>query len=124
MKKYLKTTSEILEALVNCKDVFEESSGARIFMRNGIIFRELGGETYINAEFNSGVSMYVSDMKLTVGKIYRVRDGRRAFISWISDKYAYGCIEKWSKICKWNLDDCKIVNGQDNTDIVSLWEGE
>lgn len=127
MKKHLKTTSEILKALSDGKDVFEESSGARIFMKNGIICRDSYGETYINAEFNSSVAMYVWEkdpLKLITGENYRVKDGRRAFISFRGDKYAYGCIENWNKICKWNLDDCKSADGPDNTDIVSLWEGE
>lgn len=125
MKKYLKTTKEILKALSGGKDVYEESSSAHIFMKNGIIFRDLYGTTYINAEIDTSVAMYVWEkdpLILITGENYRVKDGRRAFISFRDDKVAYGCIENWNKICKWNLDDCKSVGGPDNTDIVSLWE--
>ena len=127
MRKYLNSLEEIAKALKEGNDVFEAGSTASFRIVDGLLTRFEDGKIFIGAQiiFRHGTYYcYEEDpLKLETGRSYRIKDSRRAFICWTDDEYAYGCIEHWSKLCKWNREGGR-ADGPGNTDIIEEWREE
>lgn len=63
------------------------------------------------------------ELKLEVGKCYRTRDGRKAFISVVDDMYAYGIIEGNSVVTTWGHNGVCDTD-DDGGDIISEWSDD
>ena len=124
MKKYLNSLEEITKALKEGNDVFDNGTNTYFKLVDGLLIRFENGKTYIGAQIFFCPRTYYcyeeDPLKLEVGKLYKIRDSRKAFICLVNDEYVYGCIEHWSKLCKWNRDGGR-VDGPDNTDLIEEW---
>lgn len=83
MKRYLNTIEEIAEALQNEKVVFIGNDDNQLKLVNGIMFK-FNGKITINPsilfEPNHIYTYDVEPLKLEVGKFYKTRDGKKAFV--------------------------------------------
>jgi hypothetical protein len=65
-------------------------------------------------------------LKLEAGKLYRTRDGRKAFIAHISPnspyKSAHGCMEESTSKTSWYLDGSFADEEESRHDLISLWD--
>lgn len=127
MKKYLNSLEEIAKALKEGKEVFEDDSDALFKNVEGILTRFDGNRISFGAQLLFCPRTYYcyeeDPLKLETGKLYRIKDSRKAFICWTDDEYAYGCIEHWGKLCKWTREGGR-ADGPGNTDIVEEWREE
>lgn len=118
---------EILAELQDSRQVFDECVSAYYKMVAGFIVRFQGSEIYLGAEIPIQKNRYYcyvdNSIELKVGKNYKTKDSRKAFISAIHDEVAYGAIEHWAKICKWNINGNGIEEPE-NVNIVAEWEEE
>lgn len=124
MKKYLNSLEEIAKTLKEGKEVFEDGSDVLFKNVDGILTRFDGNKIYFGAQLLFCPRTYYcyeeDPLKLETGKLYKIKDSRKAFICWTDDEYAYGCIEHWSKLCKWNREGGR-ADGPGNTDIIEEW---
>lgn len=127
MKKYLNSMSEILAELQDSGQVFDECTSAYYKIVAGFIIRFEGGEIYLGAQIPIKKNRYYcyvdNPIELKVGKNYKLEDGRKAFISFIDEDIAYGSIEKWDKMCKWDINGNGIEEPK-NVNIIAEWEEE
>lgn len=90
MKIYLNTIEEIAEALQNEKVIFVNNDDNQFKLVNGIVFG-FNGEITINPSIpfeSNRIYTYGSEqLKLEVGKFYKTRDGRKAWITERDDNY-------------------------------------
>ena len=127
MKKYLNSMSEILAELQDSGQVFDEGTSAYYKIVAGFIIRFEGGDIYLGAQIPIQKNRYYcyvdNPIELKIGKNYKTKDGRKAFISAIHDEVAHGATEHWAKICKWNINGNGIEEPE-NVNIVAEWEEE
>lgn len=127
MKKYLNSLEEITKALKEGKNVFDEGTDTSFKLIDGLLIRFERDKIFIGAQIIFCPRTYYcyeeDPLKLETGKLYRIKDSRKAFICWTDDEYAYGCIEHWGKMCKWTREGGR-ANGPGNTDIVEEWREE
>lgn len=127
MKKYLNSLEEIAKVLKEGREVFEDGADTSFKLVDGLLTRFNSGKIFIGAQiiFRHGTYYcYEEDpLKLETGKLYKIKDSRKAFICWTDDEYAYGCIEHWSKLCKWYREGGR-ADGPGNTDIIEEWREE
>lgn len=127
MKKYLNSLEEISKALKEGREVFEDGADALFKNVDGILTRFEKGKIYFGAQLLFCPRTYYcyeeDPLKLETGMLYKIKDSRKAFICWTDDEYAYGCIEHWSKLCKWNREGGR-ADGPGNTDIIEEWREE
>lgn len=132
MKTYLKdlTPDEVIRKLKAGEVVNFESSKEKIKIIDGII-----SGFYPNGDTMLNVSLDLTDdilyfetpdeLKIEVGKCYRTRDGRKAFISYYeasTDKY-YGIIYGENLMRSWNPNgECLTVC--ENKDLISEWSDD
>ena len=68
------------------------------------------------------------ELKLEVGKLYRTRDGRKAFIAIIAPnpphKSAHGCMEGATSTSSWYLDGRFADKEESRHDLIELWFDE
>ena len=84
MKKYLKTPEEVIDVLQDGK-VVTNKEGCHYKMYKGVIFCFWKNKKQWDITFTLGYSddLYVDEpepLKLEVGKFYKTRDGRKAFV--------------------------------------------
>ena len=128
MKKYLDNVQEVVEALKKGETVFTTVTSSEVFyMYEGVIVKACkNGHKYVGAMLPIKPDTFryyikVEDpLKLETGMSYRIKDSRKAFICWTDEDFAYGCIEHWSKLCKWNREGGR-ADGPGNTDIIEEW---
>lgn len=127
MKKYLNNLEEITKVLKEGKDIFEDGTGISFRLVNDLLIRFDGDKIYIGAQIFFCPRTYYcyeeDPLKLETGMVYKIKDSRKAFICWTDDEYAYGCIEHWSKLCKWYRGGRR-DGGPGNTDIIEEWREE
>lgn len=124
MRKYLNSLEEITKALKEGREVFEDGADTSFRIVDGLLIRFNSGKIFIGAQIifcPRNYYCYKEDpLKLETGRSYRIKDSRKAFICWTDEEYAYGCIEHWSKLCKWNREGGR-ADGPGNTDIIEEW---
>lgn len=127
MKKYLNSLEEITKALKEGREVFEDGADTSFRLVDGLLIRFNSGKIFIGAQIifcPRNYYCYEEDpLKLETGKLYKIKDSRKAFICWADEDFAYGCIEHWSKLCKWNREGGR-ADGPGNTDIIEEWREE
>lgn len=110
MKTYLKdlTPEEVIRRLKAGEVVKNETTSYVCKVIDGVLcgFRS-DGEININTTFTiaKGGKYYFEtpdELKLEVGKCYRTRDGRKAFVAVVDDKYVFGVIEDDRVTATWN----------------------
>jgi len=124
MRKYLNSLEEIAKTLKEGKEVFEDGSDSSFRNVDGTLTRFDGNNICFGAQLLFCPRTYYcyeeDPLKLETGKLYRIKDSRKAFICWTDDEYAYGCIEHWGHLCKWNREGGR-ADGPGNTDIIEEW---
>ena len=83
-KRYLKTPEEVIDALQDGKEI-HDSEGRVWKLYNGCAIRKdksgfWSVNTPINAHFDGLYAYDTEPLKLEVGKFYKTRDGRKAWI--------------------------------------------
>lgn len=129
-KRYLKTPEEVIKELKEGKVVLDRT-GNKYKSINGFIVVNYLGEGWGINSFIGGdhEGLYVEEpkpLKLEVGKFYKTRDGRKAWIVECTDKKgAFPFMVAAQKEC--NLysvakDGRRYCDDTDETDLVAPWE--
>lgn len=82
MKRYLKTPEEVIDALQDGKVVID-GEGYNYKLYKGIIFWKYKNKWAVTPTTSCLYGLYVNEpepLKLEVGKFYKTRDGRKAWI--------------------------------------------
>jgi len=61
-------------------------------------------------------------LEIQQGKLYRLRDGRKAFIQYTDHELAIGCLEKSFTHYYWKLNGKSSADNVPHTDIISEWK--
>lgn len=127
-KKYLKTPEEVIDALQSGKKVETEDLEYKFI--NGILVAtsKTNKHWIIYPALSASIDHYINEsksLKLEVGKFYKTRDGRKAFVFAISEKsYNPLCVAIVG--CKSTYDvtaNGKYFDGEiTSDDLVALWE--
>lgn len=127
MKRYLKTPEEVIDALQAGKVVFD-FSGYSYKMYKGVIFWKDGKQWEVVPTLGYSYGLYIDEpepLKLEVGKFYKTRDDRKAFVYKITRNAVYPC---WVVLVNSNETYCCTVDGQyttneeRNRDLIAPWE--
>lgn len=129
-KRYLNTPEEVVQALQSGKVVLDTNKN-KYKMINGIIatYWASKNEWGLNMYINNRDNLYVEEseqLKLEVGKFYKTRDGRKAFIFTKIDnaRYPFAFIvvdgDFESKSC--TATGFHFDTKQDQLDLVAPWE--
>lgn len=131
MKRYLNTIEEIAEALQNEKVVFIGNDDNQLKLVNGIMFK-FNGKITINPsilfEPNHIYTYDVEPLKLEVGKFYKTRDGKKAFVYGkyknTNEIYPYAVVTVADPISESTVtENGKRCIGQETcSDLVAPWE--
>lgn len=133
MKKvYLKDLQpdEVIRRLRAGEVVKDEKSKEIIKMIEGILSNVSPfGNIRLNIILNPLCPDYYfeepEELKLEVGKCYRTRDGRKAFISNIyEDKSCLGVISGEKKFYQWHDNGKFLGELENNTDLISEWSDD
>lgn len=93
MKKYLKTVEEVMRALKEGKTVKNENGDAYVLKDGLIVQTFLGNLLSLNATIFFDENLYAEEpdeqLKIEVGKFYKTRDGRKAFVYANTDEEVY-----------------------------------
>lgn len=129
MKKYLNSPREIIKVLKEGKLIFEDGSDSVFKLVDGIIvhvyddYNDIGAQICLSNGARRRYYVQEGDpLTLEKGKLYKTRDGRKAFVS-STLVGACGSVENWDKILKWD-DDGTCLDGVKETDIVEEWREE
>ena len=133
MKRYLKTPEETVKALKSGKEVIIGSHFGRTYkykLIDGVICSWAGDCWILNDCLRSADKAYIDEseqFKLEVGKFYKTRNGRKAFVYAKTDTEPYHC---WAVI----IDSSDVgtfcctangvytVNKESEKDLVAPWE--
>lgn len=87
MKKYLKTPEEVIDALEAGKAIHSGFNETTSLLKGKYIVRKCSaGDIYFGAQIELNANPYIEvedpkpALKLEVGKFYKTRDGRKAFL--------------------------------------------
>lgn len=130
IKVYLNTLEETTKALQDGKVVYVNNDGNQFKLINGIVCRfNRGGKLEINPSIpveHSYIYTYEPEqLKLEVGKFYKTRDGKKAFICAFVDDDQY----PFSVAREGDVDTYPVTNtgklyldeGQSDSDIIDYW---
>ena len=133
MKTYLKdlTPEEVIRRLKAGEVVKHDNGNYEKKLIEGIIctFFNSGGFV-VNDALSDNSSEYFEtpdELKLEVGKCYKTRDGRKAFISIQNklDKKFSGIFVGCNSCCAWFNDGCyKIDKSESSFDLISEWRDD
>lgn len=138
MKTYLKdlTPEEVIRRLKAGEVVRYPDSNLEIKMIDGVLCRLTKHEIVYGTSLTvctsgTGYSEYYfetpAELKLEVGKCYKTRDGRKAFISIQNklDKKFSGIFVGCNYCCAWFNDGCyKIDKSESSFDLISEWNDD
>lgn len=82
-KRYLKTPEEVMQALKEGKTVKNENGDAYVLKDGLIVQTFLGNLLSLNTTIFFDANLYAEEpdeLKLEVGKFYKTRDGRKAWV--------------------------------------------
>lgn len=82
-KRYLKTPEEVSSALKEGKVVLDRTGNTYKSINSFVVVRYVGGGWGIDPFIGSHEGLYIDEpepLKLEVGKFYKTRDGRKAWI--------------------------------------------
>lgn len=129
-KKYLKTPEEVIKALKEGKTIKSVNKYEYVLKDGFILERNFGNLESINTTLFFEVNRYYIEeqepLKLKVGKFYKTRDGRKAFIFTKIDnaQYPFAFIvvdgDFNSKSC--TVTGFHFDTKQDQLDLVAPWE--
>lgn len=130
-KRYLKTPEEIVKELKLGKEVISDTfEHFKYKMLDGIICRYNGACWILNDRLDSSEKFYVEEpelLKLEVGKFYKTRDGRKAFVYTKAgdERYPYWVVvvnssEGGTYCC--TVDGEYSTGREDPLDLVAPWE--
>ena len=130
MKKvYLETPEAVIKALKEEKEVFLDEGGAgKVVLIDGFCVKQWHDQFNINYTINLRDKPYILEeepLKIEVGKFYKTRDGRKAFVC--ANTYTGLC---WVVIIDSSADRtfCCTVDGmfcpgeENEKDLVAPWE--
>lgn len=131
MKRYLKTPEEVIDALQEGKEI--RDSEWRVWkLYNGCVIRKDKSDfwsvnTPIDVYFYGLYAYETEPLKLEVGKFYKTRNGRKAFVYAKTDEGKYNC---WAVIVNSITGGtfCCTANGEytankeSENDLVEPWE--
>lgn len=128
-KRYLKTPEEVIDALQDGKVVID-GEGYNYKLYKGIIFWKYKEKWAVTPTTSCLYGLYVDEpkpLKLEVGKFYKTRDGRKAFVYTNTGNAAYPCwvvlvnsSEGGTYCC--TVDGQYTTNEEHNKDLVDPWE--
>lgn len=128
-RRYLKTPEEVVQALKEGKTV--QMNGMEYGIINNLIvgFDKIIKEIFINPTIRLSEKSYVDEpdpFKLEVGKFYRTRDGRKAWVMECTDmKGAFPFRVATQRECSTYVitkDGRRYFEDTDRTDLVAPWE--
>lgn len=128
-KRYLKTPEEVVQALKEGKTV--QMNGMEYGIINNLIvgFDKIIKEIFINPTIRLSEKPYVDEpepLKLEVGKFYKTRDGRKAWVMECTDmKGAFPFRVATQRECSTYVvtkDGRRFFEDTDGTDLVAPWE--
>ena len=131
MKRYLKTSEEVIDALQDGKEIHDSDGRVWKLYKGCVIRKDKSGFWSINTPIDANYDeLYVYEtepLKLEVGKFYKTRNGRKAFVYAKTDSEPYHC---WAVII--DSSDvgtfCCTANGvytvdkESEKDLVAPWE--
>lgn len=128
-KRYLKTPEEVIDALQDGKIVID-GEGYNYKLYKGIIFWKYKEKWAVTPTTSCLYGLYVNEsepLKLEVGKFYKTRDGRKAYVYAKTDTGKYNC---WAVIVNsfTGGNFCCTVDGkyaagtESGKDLVAPWE--
>ena len=129
MKRYLKTPEEVIQALKEGKTIKTENGHTYELINNFIVQTFLGKIRSINTTIFFDTDYYIDEpepLKLEVGKFYRTRDGRKAWVMECTDmKGAFPFRVATQRECSTYVitkDGRRYFEDTDGTDLVAPWE--
>lgn len=93
-KRYLTTPEEVTAALKEGKVVLDRTGNKYKSINGFIVVSFISGEWGVDPFIGNHEGLYVEEpkpLKLEVGKFYKTRDGRKAFVYTITEEAAYPC---------------------------------
>jgi hypothetical protein len=131
MKTYLKdlTLDEVIDKLKSGESIKYATSDAETKYRDNMLLTILpDGKYTINVQISSCLNRVAyfetpDELKLEVGKCYKTRDGRKAFVSVVDDTYAYGIIEDDRLVTIWIQNGVCDTDDRDD-DLISEWSDD
>lgn len=130
MKRYLKTPEEVIDALQAGKKVETEDLEYKFI--NGILVAtsKTNKHWIVYPALSASIDHYINEsksLKLEVGKFYKTRNGRKAFVYAKTDEGKYNC---WAVIVNSIMGGtfCCTANGEytankeSENDLVEPWE--
>lgn len=134
MKTYLKdlAPAEVIQRLQTGEEVKNDATSIIYKIVDGILCgiwpdREIEYNTTLTVCVNSNFYFETPDeLKLEVGKCYKTRDGRKAFISYYdkNDNEYHGCINgKAGDMC-WCENGLWYENEENDPDLISEWSDD
>lgn len=130
MKRYLKTPEEVIDALQAGKKIEAGDFEYRLVGEVFIAINKTDKSWAVNAGIYSDDIPFIDEpdpLKLEVGKFYKTRDGRKAFVYTKTDEGKYNC---WVVIVNSDVGGtfCCTANGEytankeSEKDLVEPWE--
>lgn len=133
MREYLNNlpTIEIIERLLAGK-IAKNDLGRTLYAINGVLCSSIPNEkTVIGAcvgvsDFENLYFEEPEELKLEVGKCYRTRDGRKAFISSYnsSTEYFRGAVIDFLNLAVWTKKGLYLYTTEWDLDLVSEWRDD
>ncbi|WP_428057217.1 hypothetical protein [Candidatus Avelusimicrobium fimicolum] len=128
MKRYLKTPEEVIQALKEGKTIKSEHGYAYELKDNFIIQTLLGKIRSINTTIFFDEYYYINEpepLKLEVGKFYKTRNGRKAWIveGTEDDTFPFRvAAQKESAVYTVTKEGKRFSEGMSGSDLVAPWE--
>lgn len=129
-KRYLTTPEEVTAALKEGKVVLDRTGNKYKSINGFIVVSYISGEWGVDPFIGNHEGLYVEEpkpLKLEVGKFYKTRDGRKAFVYTITEEAAYPCwvvlvnsSEGGTYCC--TIDGQYTTNEEHNKDLIATWE--
>lgn len=131
MKRYLKTPEEVIGALQTGKTLYDDvAKGSQWSLYKGVLIRkDNDGYFLVNTPICKGWNVYIEEpepLKLEVGKFYKTRDGRKA---WVVERIDTEDIftfrvatRKEGAIYTVTKEGNRFSEGRSATDLVAPWE--
>ena len=129
MKRYLKTPEEVTAALKEGKVVLDRTGNKYKSINGFIVVSYISGGWGVDPFIGNHEGLYVDEpkpFKLEVGKFYKTRDGRKAWITECTDlKGAFPFRVATQRECSTYVitkDGRRYFEDTDGTDLVAPWE--
>lgn len=131
-KRYLKTPEEVINALKEGKTI--ETDRGLYALKDGLLFcsrakKSAGSWWSVNTPICDIDSPYIDEpepLKLEVGKFYKTRDGRKAWVVECTDKKGafpfMVAAQKECNVYSVAKDGRRYFDDTDETDLVAPWE--